>query len=46
MEGALGCCVNGLSIKNQPFDEAIARVLNPAGLRYRVEDGKVVLYPR
>ena len=38
--------VDNLSIKNQPFDKAMARVLNPVALRYRVEDGKVVLYPR
>ena len=31
--------VDGLSIKNQPFDAAMARVLNPVSLRYRVEGG-------
>jgi hypothetical protein len=38
--------VEGLKIRNQPFDKAMARVLNPVGLRYTVEGGKVVLYPR
>jgi hypothetical protein len=38
--------VFGLSIKNQPFDKAMARVLKPVKLRYQVENGQVVLYPR
>jgi len=31
------------SIKDQTFDEAIAKILNPVGLRYRVESNEVVL---
>ena len=38
--------VDYTSIKNQPFDKAMAHVLNPVGLLYRVEGGQVVLYPR
>jgi hypothetical protein len=38
--------VEHVSIKKQPFGKAMARVLNPVGLRYRVEGGQVVLYPR
>jgi hypothetical protein len=38
--------VDGLSIKNQNFDKAMARVLGPVALRYRVEGGQVVLYRR
>jgi hypothetical protein len=35
-----------VSVKRAPFEQAIAKVLNPVRLRYRVEGGKVVLYPR
>jgi hypothetical protein len=38
--------VNDVSIKKQPFDKAMAQILDPVGLRYKVEDGKVVLYRR
>jgi hypothetical protein len=38
--------VNHLSITDQSFDMAMAKVLDPVGLRYKVEDAKVVLYPR
>jgi len=38
--------VFGLSIDNQPFEKAMARVLKPVNLRYQVENGQVVLYPR
>lgn len=36
--------VDGVSIKNQPFDKAMARILKPVGLRYLIEGGQVVLY--
>jgi ABC-type proline/glycine betaine transport system substrate-binding protein len=36
--------VDHVSIKNQPFDKAMAKILNPVGLRYRVESDQVVLY--
>jgi hypothetical protein len=36
--------VDGLSIRNQPFDKAMRRVLDPVGLRYQVEGTQVVLY--
>jgi hypothetical protein len=35
-----------VSVKRAPFEQAMAKVLNPVRLRYRVEGGKVVLYPR
>jgi hypothetical protein len=35
-----------LRVKRAPFEQAMAKVLNPVRLRYRVEGGKVVLYPR
>jgi hypothetical protein len=38
--------VDHVSIKNQPFGKAMASVLNRVALRYRVEGGQVVLYPR
>jgi hypothetical protein len=38
--------VNGVSIKNKTFAQAIASVLNPVKLTFEVEDGKVVLYRR
>ena len=38
--------VDHVSIENQPFDKAMARILDPVGLSYRVEDGQVVLYRR
>jgi hypothetical protein len=38
--------VNNLRIKNKTFDAAMQQVLKPAGLRYEIEDGKVVLYRR
>ena len=38
--------VNDVAIKNQPFDKAMAAILNPVGLRYLIEDNRVVLYPR
>lgn len=36
--------VDGLSIKNKTFDQAMKIVLNPVYLRYEVEDNKIVLY--
>jgi hypothetical protein len=36
--------LDSFAIRNQPFDVAMAQILKPVGLRYRVEDGKVVLY--
>jgi hypothetical protein len=33
-------------VKRVSFEQAMAKVLNPVRLRYRVEGGKVVLYPR
>ena len=38
--------LNQVSVENQPFDKAMASILDPKGLRYRVESGKVVLYRR
>lgn len=38
--------VFGVSIKNQPFPKAMAKILGPVGLRYEIQDGKVVLYRR
>jgi hypothetical protein len=38
--------VDGLSIRNQPFDKAMKKVLDPVGLRYQVEDNRVVVYRR
>lgn len=38
--------VSSVSITNQPFDKAMRKILGPVGLRYEVEDGRVVLYPR
>jgi hypothetical protein len=38
--------VNNVSIKNQPFEKAMAKILDPVGLRYRVEGSQVVLYRR
>jgi hypothetical protein len=38
--------VNSISITNQPFDRAITSILKPVGLRYQIEEGKVVLYPQ
>jgi len=34
----------GVSIRNQPFPTAMAKILDPVGLRYRIESGAVVLY--
>lgn len=39
-----GRFVNRVSIKNQPFDRAMAKILDPVGLGYSVEGGQVVLY--
>lgn len=36
--------VDGLSIKNKTFDQAMKTVLDPVHLRYEAEDNKVVLY--
>jgi hypothetical protein len=36
--------VDGLSIKDQTFDQAMKAVLVPVHLRYEVEDNKIVLY--
>ena len=36
--------VRDLSIKNQSFEDAMHRVLDPFGLRYEIEGGEVVLY--
>jgi hypothetical protein len=36
--------VDGLSIKEKTFDEAMAKVLTPVHLRYQIENNKVVLY--
>ncbi len=36
--------VYGLTIKKQPFDKAMTRLLKPFGLRYAIESGTVVLY--
>jgi len=33
-------------VKRATFEQAMAKVLNPVRLRYRVEGGQVVLYPR
>ena len=33
--------VDHVSIENQPFDKAMAKILNPVGLRYRVESDQV-----
>jgi ABC-type proline/glycine betaine transport system substrate-binding protein len=38
--------VEHVSIKNQAFDKAMAKILNPVGLRYRLESNQVVLYRR
>jgi len=38
--------VDHVSIQNQPFDKAMAKILDPMGLGYEVEDGQVVLYRR
>jgi len=35
-----------VSVKRATFEQAMAKVLDPVRLRYRVEAGKVVLYPR
>ena len=35
-----------LLIKNLPFQKAMAEILDPVGLRYEIEAGKVVLYRR
>jgi uncharacterized protein with PhoU and TrkA domain len=36
--------VDHVAIEQQPFDVAITQILSPVGLRYFVENGKVVLY--
>ena len=36
--------IEGLSIKNQLFGKAMARVLDPVGLSFKVEGDQVVLY--
>src|SRR5689334_2060254 len=36
--------VDGLSIKNKTFHEAMKRVLDPVHLRYEIEHDKIVLY--
>ncbi len=33
-------------IKNKPFQKAMTMILKPAGLTYKIEDGKVVLFRR
>jgi hypothetical protein len=38
--------VFNVSIKEQPFQKAMAKILDPVGLRYEVESGEVVLYRR
>ena len=38
--------VDGLKIKDQPFDVAMQKVLKPVGLRYEIEGNQVVLYRR
>ena len=38
--------VYDVSIKDRPFHEAMAAILDPVGLRYEVENGEVVLYLR
>lgn len=38
--------VYNVSIKKQPFQKAMAKILGPVGLRYEVESGEVVLYER
>jgi hypothetical protein len=38
--------VYDVPIKDQPFHEAMADILDPVGLRYEVENGEVVLYLR
>jgi hypothetical protein len=35
-----------VSINNQSFDKAMAKILGPVGLRYQVEGSEVVLYRR
>ena len=36
--------VENVSISSRPFDEAMASILDPVNLRYRIEEGKVVLF--
>lgn len=36
--------VNGVSINNRTFVQAMATILNPVQLTFEVDDGKVVLY--
>src|SRR5579864_820909 len=36
--------VTGVSITDQPFDKAMASILDPVNLRYKVEDDQIVLY--
>ncbi len=38
--------VESVKIESTPFDKAMANVLDPVGLGYRVEDGQVILYRR
>lgn len=38
--------VFNVSIREQPFQKAMAMILDPVGLRYEVESGEVVLYRR
>lgn len=38
--------VYNVSIEEQPFQKAMAKILGPVGLRYKVESGEVVLYRR
>jgi hypothetical protein len=35
-----------VSIKGQPFQKAMAKILDPIGLRDEIEAGEVVLYRR
>ncbi len=35
-----------VSIRNQPFGKAMAKILDPVNLRYQVEGDEVVLYRR
>jgi hypothetical protein len=38
--------VDNVKIEEQPFDKAMAKILRPVGLIYRVESDQVVLYRR
>ena len=41
-----GVKVNGVSVKQTQFVEAMDRLLTPYGMRYQIEEGKIVLYRR